>query len=155
MASSPTPVSDSDLIERMNAIRNTSERHVERLHHEVERLKDWREHVKARPFLAVGASAVAGFWLVSRLTAGSNGSASSAINLSNGAAHSGVSANGGPSSGSSSANRRVVHHKTDNVDEDKVANKTSLKAGAMAMVGTLASTAIRMAATHYLRAYLK
>ena len=133
MAGSSTVNSDTDIIDRMNTIRNSSEQHVERLHHEVERLKDWREHVKARPLLAVGVAAVAGFWLVSKLS--------------------------GRSRSRPRINLRSHHHsrsKQKEQDEavDEVATRTSLTAGAMALAGSLLSSAIRMAATHYLKSLI-
>lgn len=57
---------DDDLIERMNAIRNSSERHVVRMHAEAERLVDWREHVRSHPLASVGIAAAAGFFLMYR-----------------------------------------------------------------------------------------
>ncbi len=54
------------LIAQMNAIRNSSERHVVRMHAEAERLVDWREHVRAQPLLAVAVASAAGFLLMYR-----------------------------------------------------------------------------------------
>ncbi|MEO8271578.1 MAG: hypothetical protein ABI557_17780 [Aureliella sp.] len=54
------------LISRMNAIRDSSERHVVRMHAEAERLVDWREHVRAQPLLAVAVASAAGFLLMYR-----------------------------------------------------------------------------------------
>ncbi|MCA9157908.1 MAG: hypothetical protein KDA72_06245 [Planctomycetales bacterium] len=56
------------LIARMNAIRNSSQRHVERMQVEAGRLVDWREHVRAQPLLAVAVASAAGFLLVFRRT---------------------------------------------------------------------------------------
>lgn len=131
MAGSSTE-SDTVLIDKMNAIRNASERHVEQLHHEVERLKDWREHVKSRPVLAVGAAAVVGFWLVSKLGGSSN-------------------------SGKHRVSRRgrgPTKSVTEEERAENIATKASMTAGAMGLVGSLASSAIRMAATHYVKSLL-
>ncbi len=57
------------LMARMDAIRNSSQRHVVRMHAEAERLVDWREHVRAQPLLAVAAASAAGFLLIFRKTA--------------------------------------------------------------------------------------
>ncbi len=57
------------LIARMNAIRNSSERHVVRMHAEAERLVDWREHVRSQPLLAVAVASAAGFLLMYRTAA--------------------------------------------------------------------------------------
>ncbi len=132
MAGSSTE-SDTVLIDKMNAIRNASEQHVEQLHHEVERLKDWREHVKARPVLAIGAAAVTGFWLVSKLSGLSN------------------SGNQHPQL---RGRRRQTKAVTDEERADDIATKASLTAGAMGLVGSLASSAVRMAATHYVKSLL-
>ncbi len=59
---------EPDLIERMRAIRNSSERHVAHMHLEAERLTDWREHVRSQPILAVAAAATLGFLAVQRST---------------------------------------------------------------------------------------
>ena len=67
---------DDDLIARMNEIRNSSERHVVRMHAEAERLVDWREHVRSHPLMAVGVAAAAGFFMVYR----SRGTAETKVN---------------------------------------------------------------------------
>jgi hypothetical protein len=59
-----TQDTDGDrLIARMSALRNASHHHVEELHHEANRLVDWREHVRAMPVIAVAVVALAGFAL--------------------------------------------------------------------------------------------
>jgi hypothetical protein len=50
--------------ERMNAVRNRGLVNARELGQEVERLGDWREHVRANPLPLALAAAVAGFWLV-------------------------------------------------------------------------------------------
>lgn len=125
MAATVSESDDTELIRRMNSIRNASEQHVAQLHHEVERLKDWREHVRAQPILALGASAVVGFWLVSKFTA------------------------------PKASRKKVSRKKLDEKAVTEVAATTSLAAGAMALLGSLASNGIRMAATHYLRSALE
>ncbi len=119
---------EAELIERMNRIRNASEQHVAQFHHEVERLKDWREHVRAQPLLAVCASAVVGYILVSKVSKPREK----------------------PRRNAAPATERKMDESTAN----EVATTTSLSAGAMAFVGSLASSALRMAATHYVRSAL-
>lgn len=138
MASVSTP-EETDLIERMNRIRNASEQHVAQFHHEVERLKDWREHVRAQPLLAIGASFVVGYIAVNKLTGPRKGS----LKVRYDSRQSGADGNGADGNGADS-----------NGADSKVAEVTaspSFSAGAMALFGSLASSAVRMAATHYLR----
>ncbi len=128
MASVSTP-EETDLIERMNRIRNASEQHVAQFHHEVERLKDWREHVRAQPLLAIGASFAVGYIVVNKLTGPRKGS----LKVRYDSRQSGADSNGADSKAA------------------EVTASPSFSAGAMALFGSLASSAVRMAATHYLR----
>jgi len=133
MASVSTP-EETDLIERMNRIRNASEQHVAQFHHEVQRLKDWREHVRAQPLLAIGASFVVGYIVVNKLTGPRKGS----LKVRYDSRQSGADGNGTESNGADSKVAEVMA-------------SPSFSAGAMALFGSLASSAVRMAATHYLR----
>ena len=59
------PSSDEQkIVERMHAIRSRGKQHVAEMHHEVHRLVDWREHVRAQPLLAVGCAALLGYSLL-------------------------------------------------------------------------------------------
>lgn len=55
-----------DLVTAMNQIRNNSEQQVLRLHEQAQRLVDWREYVRSKPFVAVGAAVVGGYFLLHR-----------------------------------------------------------------------------------------
>lgn len=57
----------NELIARMNSIRNVSEFHVAELHEEAQRLVDWREHVRAQPLITVGLATAAGFMVTHRV----------------------------------------------------------------------------------------
>jgi len=48
----------------MHALRSTGDRDVRQLQNEMERVVDWREHVRARPVLSVAAAAIVGFTVV-------------------------------------------------------------------------------------------
>ncbi len=113
---------DDDLIERMNAIRNASERHVVRMHAEAERLVDWREHVRSQPLLAVGVAAAAGFFLMYR----SRGKTAPQ-----------------PSPQAASPNADTAQ---------ETATRSSIASGAMAFVGTMAGNMLKQYATNYVKA---
>lgn len=115
---------DDDLIERMNAIRNSSERHVVRMHAEAERLVDWREHVRSHPLAAVGIAAAAGFFLVYR----PRGSSAPQVHT------------------------KTTSRKTDKADE--TAARTSIASGAMAFVGTMAGNMLKQYAANYVKGKL-
>lgn len=66
MSNHPDRVEEQELIDRMNAIRNASERNVAAMHHEAQRLVDWREHVRAQPLLAMAAATAVGFVIAHR-----------------------------------------------------------------------------------------
>jgi hypothetical protein len=102
-------------IEEMNRIRNTSDRHVVSLHEEAQRMLDWREHIKARPLVAVAVVAAGGFLLMHRR---------------------------------SPKCPEVVVHESQREGNRKVA-KASIASGAMALVGSLASQALRQYAMNY------
>lgn len=61
---SVAPDEASELLSRMNALRSTGDRDVRQLQHEIERVVDWREHVRARPAAAAVTAAVVGFAVV-------------------------------------------------------------------------------------------
>lgn len=122
---------DDDLVERMNAIRNSSERHVVRMHAEAERLVDWREHVRSQPLVAVGVAAAAGFFLMYR-TRGSNAPAVRKQFASQEA-----------SGASREANRA-----------DETVARSSLASGAMAFVGTMAGNMLKQYAANYIKGKL-
>ncbi len=119
---------DDDLVERMNAIRNSSERHVVRMHAEAERLVDWREHVRSQPLVAVGVAAAAGFFLVYR----ARGSSPPPVQKK----HASQQANGA----SREANRA-----------DETVARSSLASGAMAFVGTMAGNMVKQYAANYIK----
>lgn len=125
---------DDDLIARMNAIRNSSERHVVRMHAEAERLVDWREHVRSQPMVAVGVAAAAGFFLLYR----SRGSSPSRVRTKKVRADS-------------------DSEKIDTATAEKVneaTTRTSLASGAMAFVGTMAGNMLKQYATNYVKGKL-
>lgn len=62
MSAAPDEV--SELQRRMHALRSTGDRDVRQLQNEMERVVDWREHVRARPVLSAVAAAVVGFTVV-------------------------------------------------------------------------------------------
>ncbi len=55
---------DADIVERMQRIRSASEVHVALMHREAARVVDWREHVRAKPLVAVTVATLVGFTLV-------------------------------------------------------------------------------------------
>lgn len=116
--------SDDDLIERMNAIRNASERHVVRMHAEAERLVDWREHVRSQPLVAVGIAAAAGFFLVYR----------------------------GRGNQAPQPRPQTDSRKTDQAEE--TATRSSIASGAMAFVGTMAGNMLKQYAANYVKGKL-
>ncbi|MCA9130061.1 MAG: hypothetical protein KDB22_23400 [Planctomycetales bacterium] len=59
-------VDAEEIISQMDRIRNLSESHVAEMHHQAERLADWREHVRSKPLMAVGVAAFLGFLLVKK-----------------------------------------------------------------------------------------
>lgn len=113
----------SELIRRMNAIRNASETHVADLHQEAQRLGDWREYVRAHPLLAFAAATMVGFSLTHRSLRPQPA----------------ASVSDAPSASAASTRATAT------------APPASLTAGAMAMVGSLASVALRTYATNYIR----
>lgn len=126
---------DDDLIARMNAIRNSSERHVVRMHAEAERLVDWREHVRSQPLVAVGAAAAAGFFLVFR----SRGSQAPQVRTQ------------------ASRPRNADTGNADTATEARVteaATRTSLTSGAMAFIGTMAGNMVKQYAANYVKGKL-
>jgi hypothetical protein len=56
-----TPDEAADVVGRMQALRSTGDRDVRQLQHEIGRVSDWREYVRARPGLSALAAAVIGF----------------------------------------------------------------------------------------------
>lgn len=125
---------DDDLIARMNAIRNSSERHVVRMHAEAERLVDWREHVRSQPLVAVGVAAAAGFFLLYR----SRGNKAPQVRAER---------------GRGDADAR----KTDKATEARVneaTTRTSLTSGAMAFIGTMAGNMVKQYAANYVKGKL-
>ena len=60
----------SAIVSRMRELRSTGQSDVEQLHAQVERVTDWREHVRAQPILAVVSSTAVGY-LVLRALVGS------------------------------------------------------------------------------------
>ena len=54
----------NELLRRMQSLRSTGNRDVQQLQHEMERVVDWREHVRARPTASAVAAAVVGFTVV-------------------------------------------------------------------------------------------
>ncbi len=56
------------IISRMHELRSTALSDVNRLHAQVERVTDWREHVRAHPVAAITAASALGFFLVRKLT---------------------------------------------------------------------------------------
>ncbi|MEZ6137600.1 MAG: hypothetical protein R3C53_22155 [Pirellulaceae bacterium] len=56
------------IVSQMHRIRNLTESHVAEMHHQAERLVDWREHVRSKPLVAVGVAAIVGFYLVNKVT---------------------------------------------------------------------------------------
>lgn len=125
MSSSSTNVDEEVLVDRMNAIRNVSERHVAALHREAQRLVDWREHVRSAPIIAVTAASVVGYLAVSSVVGNK------------------------PS--------RTTVNTAAQSDGDALSQtaKTSIGAGVMAFVGSLASLAVKQYATNYIRNSLK
>ncbi len=61
---SAVPDEVGELQRRMHALRSTGDRDVRQLQNEMERVADWREHVRARPVLSAVAAAVVGFTVV-------------------------------------------------------------------------------------------
>lgn len=53
-----------EIVSRMRTLRAVGHRDVKRMHHQAERMVDWREYVQAQPLVAVAAASVAGFTLV-------------------------------------------------------------------------------------------
>ena len=67
MATTHIDLDDVDgLSQRMDRIRGASRIHVADMQTEAGRLVDWREHVRAKPLVAVAAAVLVGFSLVSR-----------------------------------------------------------------------------------------
>lgn len=62
MSTAPDEV--SELLRQMHALRTTGDRDVRQLQNEMERVADWREHVRARPLLSAAAAATVGFTVV-------------------------------------------------------------------------------------------
>lgn len=56
------------IISRMRELRSTGVRDVHQLHAQVERVTDWREHVRAHPTASVVAASIIGFTLVRTIT---------------------------------------------------------------------------------------
>ncbi len=54
----------NELLSRMHALRSTGDRDVQRLQDQMDRVTDWREHVRARPALSAAVAAVVGFTVV-------------------------------------------------------------------------------------------
>lgn len=61
---SATPDEVSELLRQMHALRTTGDRDVRQLQNEMERVTDWREHVRARPVLSAAAAATVGFTVI-------------------------------------------------------------------------------------------
>ncbi len=115
---------NDDLIDRMNAIRNASERHVVRMHAEAERLVDWREHVRSQPLLAVGVATAAGFFLMYRSR----------------------------SKTAPQPSPQAAAPKSDTAQE--TATRSSIASGTMAFVGTMAGNMLKQYATNYVKTKL-
>ncbi len=54
----------NELLQRMRTLRNSGTRDVQQLQVEMERVSDWREHVRARPVATAVTAAVVGFVVV-------------------------------------------------------------------------------------------
>lgn len=64
---SPHTDGSAAIIERMRELRSTGLRDVNRLHAQVGRVTDWREHVRAHPEVVFIAASVLGFSMVRKL----------------------------------------------------------------------------------------
>lgn len=114
---------ERDLIERMRAIRNSSERHVEHMHLEAERLTDWREHVRSQPILALAAATTLGFLAVQSTTR---------------------------SDGRPATNGKTSQPATDSAG-GRAATRATLASGMMAFAGTMASNLLKQYVSGYVR----
>ncbi len=56
------------IVSRMRELRSTGLKDVNQLHAQVERVTDWREHVRAHPGVTLAAASLLGFALVRKLT---------------------------------------------------------------------------------------
>lgn len=121
-------VDEEQLIERMNKIRNASERHVSQMHLEAERLVDWREHVRAQPLPALAIAVAAGFWLFHRKPA--------------------APAKQRPHAPSPCQKPDAEHPDADS--QESVA-RTSFASGAMAFAGTMAGNLLKQYVSNYVQ----
>lgn len=58
----------SDYVRRMEELRSMGRRDVKRMFHEVERVADWREHVRSRPLMSTLAAVAVGYIMVKSVT---------------------------------------------------------------------------------------
>lgn len=61
MSRGPSSDDAAELARRMQALRSTGDRDVRQLQHEMGRVSDWREYVRARPAACAVGAAVVGF----------------------------------------------------------------------------------------------
>jgi|GEM_PF-7012740 len=60
----------SDYVRRMEELRSMGRRDVKRMFQEVERVTDWREHVRSQPFMSTLAAVAVGFIVVKSVASG-------------------------------------------------------------------------------------
>ncbi len=119
----PAQQHEDELIERMRAIRNCSEKHVAHMHLEAERLTDWREHVRSQPMLAVAAAATVGFLAVQRTGNADRRPATAA----------------------------TTSQQISDSQGEQLATRTSLASGIMAFAGSMASNLLKQYVSGYVR----
>ncbi len=118
----------NELLSRMHALRSTGDRDVQRLQDQMDRVTDWREHVRARPALSAAVAAVVGFTVVRAVLAQPSRQTTSST----------------PASAAPAANSAT------NVQEKRSATRSVL-----AFAGGMASTFLRQWISEYIKKELK
>lgn len=133
-------VSDGEqLIARMNSIRNSSERHVLRMHAEAERLVDWREHVRAQPLLAMAVAGAAGFVLMYRKSARPQPAPARSAMDRTAMDRTGI-------------NRAAMNTgETMDTGQSDRATRSTFVSGAMAFAGTMIGNLLKQTASNYIK----
>lgn len=62
-----TADTENEIVLRMRMLRSTGVHGVDKLHHEAQRVTDWREHVRAQPVIATAAASLLGLFVVRTL----------------------------------------------------------------------------------------
>lgn len=125
----PAEESEEVLASRMQEVRRRGHSNAYQLRVGVDRVSDWKEHVKAHPIPAIVASAIVGYIATSKLIGRTQPSASVSV-------------------------AQAVRHAGPQQTQEQAA-RTTATAGVAAFVGSIVSNAVRQYARGYIENYVR